>query len=97
LISQNLILKIIYGILNYILSNQQRAFESKNPVTPEMMEKIAEEERKDEDANKRKQKSSQSSNIGGSEATVDEDFDDYDDFVSRSLTCPCPSHFESSY
>jgi hypothetical protein len=53
-----------------------------------MMGKIADDERRDEDANKRKQKSSQTSNLEGSEITIEDEVDDdYDNFVSRSLIC----------
>ena len=50
------------------------------------MEKIADDERKDEDANRKKQKSSQALNFEGNEATIEEEFDDYNNFISRSLT-----------
>lgn len=61
-----------------------------------MMGKIADEERRDEDTHKRKQKSSQTSTLEGSEITIDDELDDdYDNFVSRSSICPL--HFELFY
>lgn len=54
------------------------------------MSEIVEEENRLEEANSRKkQKSaSQGSNFGGgSEITIEDDFDDYDNFVSKMLTC----------
>lgn len=55
------------------------------------MEEIADSERKVEDSNRKKRRSSQSSNFGGSDIAIKEEFDDdYDNLVSKSLTC----HFE---
>lgn len=51
------------------------------------MSQIAEEEKRDEETHRKKHKSSsQVSNFGGSEVTIEEEFDDYDNFVSKSLT-----------
>ena len=48
------------------------------------MEEIADEERRAEDVKHKKQRSSQSS-VFESETTVEEEFDDYDNFVSKLL------------
>ena len=51
-----------------------------------MMEEIADEERRAEEMRQKKQKSSQALGFGGSEITnEDDDFDDYDNLVSKLL------------
>ncbi|CAB4439153.1 unnamed protein product [Rhizophagus irregularis] len=60
-----------------------RAFESNQPVTPEIISQIAEKEKRDEETHRKKQKSSsQVSNFGGSEATIEDELDDYDNFIT---------------
>ncbi|CAB4415063.1 unnamed protein product [Rhizophagus irregularis] len=47
------------------------------------MSQIAEEEKRDEETHRKKQKSSsQVSNFGGSEATIEDELDDYDNFIT---------------
>ena len=51
-----------------------------------MMEEIADEERRAEETRQKKQKSLQASGFGGSEITNEDDnFDDYDNLVSKLL------------
>lgn len=69
------ILNIQHIILKCILFIKQYAYENRNPVTPEIMAQIAEEE-----AIAHRNRNDQSSQAGGSEATADDD--DYDNLVS---------------